>query len=99
MTAEVGQPYWFEVVHDGVHHPHYGRFVALEPGRLIEQTWVTGRHGTEGAETVVRLELAPAGSGTRLTLTQTGFFDARSADQHRTAWPGILGHLDQTLAG
>ena len=57
MDPRVGEPYWFEVVHEGVHHPHYGRFVALEPGVLIEQTWVTGRGGTEGAETVVRVEL------------------------------------------
>src|ERR1700722_3728864 len=40
MRASVGEPYWFEVIHEGARHPHYGRYLALQPGRLIEQTWV-----------------------------------------------------------
>jgi uncharacterized protein YndB with AHSA1/START domain len=99
MTPRVGEPYWFEVVHEGIHHPHYGRFLALEPGVLIEQTWVTGRGGTEGAETVVRVELTGAESGTRLRLTHRGFADAAARQQHADSWPAILAHLDQMLAG
>ncbi len=98
MNPVVGEPYWFEVVHEGVHHPHYGRFLALEPGVLIEQTWVTGRGGTEGAETVVRVELTEADPGTRLRLTHRGFADAGARQQHADSWPAILAHLDQTLS-
>jgi len=65
MRPHVGEPYWFEVLHNGDHVPHYGRFIDLEPGRFIEQTWVTGANGTDGAETVVRVELVGTGSGTR----------------------------------
>jgi uncharacterized protein YndB with AHSA1/START domain len=99
MRAEVGEPYWFEVSHAGAHHPHYGRFLALVRDRLIEQTWVTGKNGTEGAETVVQVELSPTESGTELRLTHSGFFDAASARQHAESWPQILAHLDETLAG
>lgn len=99
MRPVVGEPYWFEVVHQGVRHPHYGRFLALVPGRLIEQTWVTGAGGTGGAETVVRVELAPEGDGTRVRLGHRGFADAVSARQHEESWPGILAHLDEVLAG
>jgi uncharacterized protein YndB with AHSA1/START domain len=97
MDARVGQPYWFEVVHNGMHHPHYGRFLVLEPGHLIEQTWVTGAHGTDGAETVVRIELTADPSGAQLVLTHKGFFTASAAQQHADSWPAILHHLDQVL--
>ena len=98
MDPQVGRPYWFEVVHEGQHHPHYGRFLALEPGRLIEQTWVSGAGGTGGAETMVRIELSPLGAGTRVVLTHDGFADAESARRHGDSWPAILAHLDETLA-
>ena len=98
MNPVVGEPFWFEVIHDGEHHPHYGRFLALEPGRLIEQTWVTGRKGTDGAETVVRIELVEEGSRTRLRLTHSGFFDGHAAQQHAASWPQVLAHLDESLA-
>ena len=97
MVPRVGEPFWFEVVHEREHHPHYGRFLALEPGVLIEQTWVTGRGGTDGAETVVRIELAGTDPGTRLQLTHRGFFDASARQQHAESWPAILAHLDATL--
>ena len=99
MNPVVGEPYWFEVVHEGAHHPHYGRFLALEPGVLIEQTWVTGQGGTAGAETVVRVELTEARPGTGLRLTHRGFADTVAMRQHADSWPAILAHLDQTLSG
>ena len=71
----------------------------VEPDLLIEQTWVTGRNGTEGAETVVRIELLAHESGTRLRLTHSGFADEESAKNHRDSWPRILSHLDETLTG
>ncbi len=99
MVPRVGEPYWFDVVHEGVHHPHYGRFVALDPGVLIELTWMTGRGGTEGAETVVRVELTEAEPGTQLRLTHRGFLDVRAMRRHADSWPAILAHLDDALTG
>ena len=99
MSPVVGEPYWFEVIHEGSRHPHYGRFLVLERDRVIEQTWVTGRDGTEGAETVVRVELDPTGRGTILRLMHSGFANEESAHRHAGAWPQILTHLDEVLAG
>lgn len=91
------EPFYFEVEHDGARHAHYGRFLALEPDRVVEMTWMTGKGGTDGAETVVRVELAPSGAGTHLRLTHSGFYDEPAAEQHEDAWPRVLAHLDERL--
>ena len=97
MRARVGEPFRFETVHEGAHYPHFGRFLALEPDLLVELSWVTGRNGTEGAETVVRLEIFASDSGSRLRLTHSGFYEAGAAIQHADAWPNVLRHLDEVL--
>ena len=59
MEAKEGGAYSFETEHEGQRHPHHGKFLHLEKDRLVEMTWVTGEGGTEGAETVVSIEIAP----------------------------------------
>jgi uncharacterized protein YndB with AHSA1/START domain len=84
-------------VHDGRRHPHYGRFTALRPERLVEQTWVTGQNGTDGAETLLRVELEATSSGTLVRLTHRGFYDEKASKRHADAWPQVLRHLDAVL--
>ncbi|GGL23091.1 SRPBCC family protein [Nocardia jinanensis] len=98
MRPEVNEPFYFETRHEGIIRPHYGRIVRLEPGRLVEMTWVTGAGGTEGAETLVRVEFVKQPRGIRLRLRHSGFADAAVRDRHRAAWPAVLARLDERTA-
>jgi uncharacterized protein YndB with AHSA1/START domain len=104
MTGEVDTPFFFETEfrHDeqsGMQrHPHYGRFLALIPDRLIQLTWLTGAVGTKGAETVVTVELIPNDAGTLVKLTHAGFPDQESMEGHRQAWPWVLEQLENRYA-
>jgi uncharacterized protein YndB with AHSA1/START domain len=88
---------FFVVEHEGKRHPHYGRFLHLEPNRRVELTWLTGKDGTQGAETVLSVDLASHADGCQLILSHRGFYDQERADHHGRSWEQILAALDKRL--
>lgn len=99
MRPEIDAPFFFETHYDGERHPHYGRFLALKPDQFVELAWVTGSGGTEGAETVVSVEIAPHGSGSRVRLTHSGFPSQEAMERHDHAWVEVLAQQDKALSG
>jgi uncharacterized protein YndB with AHSA1/START domain len=97
MTAAIDAPFYFQTDFGGRRNAHYGRFLRLDPGRLVELAWVSGAGGTEGAETVVTVELFAAGDGTRVQLTHDGFPHAQARDAHQQAWPAVLAQMEEQL--
>lgn len=99
MRAEVDAPFFLLVEHEGKRFPHYGRFLRLERDRLVELAWLTGKGGTDGAETVVTVTLEGDDGGTRLTLSHKGFYTEAAARQHAEAWPMVLAQMDARISG
>jgi len=102
LSPAPGRPYFFYNRDEWGRDPHYGRFLALIENRLIEMTWLTGNgtaEGTQGAETILRVELVPKGAATEVRLTHSGFVSQKSCDGHRENWPLALELLDEALGG
>jgi uncharacterized protein YndB with AHSA1/START domain len=98
MDPQPGQPWFFEVEFDGNRHPHHGRFLRFIPNRMVEMTWVTGKDGTEGAETLLTVEFLPDNNGTRVKLSHRGFPHAEAAARHEKAWPLVLEQQEKRIA-
>ena len=100
LVPEPGRPFFFYNRDEWGRHPHYGRFLEVRDNQLIEMTWMTGNgtsEGTEGAETVLRIELVPRGEATEVRLTHSGFVSAQSLNGHEENWPLALEILDAAL--
>lgn len=77
-----------------------GRYLDLDPPNLLRFTfrWESANHEDAGIDTVVTVRFERLeGRRTRLTLTQDGLPDDRSANSHSEGWSSTLDRLDGYL--
>jgi uncharacterized protein YndB with AHSA1/START domain len=100
LVPEPGQPYFFYNRNEWGRHPHYGRILDLIENQFIEMTWITGNgtaEGTQGAETILRIEITPKGEATEIRLTHSGFVNEESRSAHAENWPLALKILNEAI--
>ncbi len=75
-----------------------GEYREIVPGVKLVMTWrYDGPGVTDHAESVVTVELAPEGDGTRLTLTHVFAKPSPAAAQYEQGWAGSLDKLEAAL--
>ena len=82
---------WTDGQNGGGDWPHYGRFLRIEPCRVVEFTWVS--EFTHGLDSVVTVTFAKVQGGTEVTLRHAGLPDDQVGRDHQDAWRRILAHV------
>ena len=81
---------------DGSVHIASGTYTELVPARRIAFTWTWENHPEDG-NSVIGVDLAPEGKGTRLVFTHEQLPNATSRDNHLTGWTGCLERLARNI--
>lgn len=81
---------------DGEEHDVSGAYREVAPNRKLVYTWVW--KSAPERESLVTMELRPAGGGTELTLRHEQFFDEEARNKHQQGWNGCVGRLERLLA-
>ena len=70
-----------------------GEYLQIDPPHLLEYTW-NASFGGPAAASVVRWELSPTSTGTRIKLTHSGLKEQPQAKfMYSNGWPGVMGWL------
>ena len=80
---------------DGETNIVVGEFREVVRDERLAFTWTW--EGKPVIDSLVTLQLTPAGNGTRLKLTHTGFPDAEMRDHHSFGWTGTLDRLGRAV--
>ena len=75
-----------------------GTYREVEPPRRLAFSWRWEEGGPDDIESVVTVELEPAGEATELTLTHGGFPDPEVAAPYGRGWDASLSNLDRLFA-
>ena len=70
------------------YYPHYGRFVALEPGHKVQHTWMSPF--TRGLESMVTVSFEPKGADTLVKLHHANLPDDDGGRGHQGGWNHFL---------
>jgi uncharacterized protein YndB with AHSA1/START domain len=68
-----------------------GEILEVDPPRLLVYTWIANWHDQPARRTVVRWELTPSGSGTKVKVTHSGLAEETVARKdYAGGWPGVV---------
>ena len=81
---------------DGEEHDVSGVYREVVANRKLVYTWAW--KSTPERESLVTIELTPAGDGTELMLKHERFADKESRDRHEQGWTGCVRRLERMLA-
>ena len=72
----------------------HGKILEFKPPRLLVYSWIANWNDKPDAVTLVKWELTPTPTGTRLIVTHSGLSDQKVARQdYRGGWPGVVESL------
>jgi uncharacterized protein YndB with AHSA1/START domain len=99
MDARPGGKWQFISHEKGVANPdgsprefeHHGKVLEVDPPRTLAYTWFASWHENVTQETVVRWELTPTSTGTRVKVTHSGLAQMPSTRAgYSQGWPGLV---------
>jgi uncharacterized protein YndB with AHSA1/START domain len=96
VNATVDGLFYHSVEHAGRSWAHYGRFIALDPPRRIQHTWMS--EATRGLESVVTITLEATGASTAVTLHHANIPDDPMGRQHADGWGFVLSAIADRFA-
>jgi uncharacterized protein YndB with AHSA1/START domain len=74
----------------------HGEIFEFDPPRLLVYTWIANWHLDPKRKTIVRWELTPTASGTRVKVTHSGLAQEPEARKdYSGGWPGVVEKLRQ----
>jgi uncharacterized protein YndB with AHSA1/START domain len=77
---------------------HHGEVVEIDPPHLLVYTWFANWHEPPSRKTVVRWELTPTPTGTRVKVTHSGLAALPGAAKgYNEGWPGLLHSIKRYL--
>jgi uncharacterized protein YndB with AHSA1/START domain len=91
-----GRYRWLMRAPSGEDHDVSGVYREFVPDRKLVFTWAW--KGTPERESLVTVDLEPAGDGTLLTLTHEQFFDEDARNRHRQGWESAMDKLEKFVA-
>jgi uncharacterized protein YndB with AHSA1/START domain len=78
----------------GKAYDHHGEILEIDPPRVLSYSWFASWHENQSQQTIVRWELTPTKSGTRLKVVHSGLLPIPGACQgYSQGWPGLVQSL------